>query len=64
MTKLQKQFEEVLAQLHLEEKEFDRLHKKAEEMRKNVIIPLRLEMKSLLVQVHGERKSNYNIKSD
>lgn len=63
MTALQKKLEEAIDKLNAEEKEYNNLHKQAELKRKNVIVPLQLEVKSLLVQVQGERKSNCNIKS-
>jgi hypothetical protein len=60
-TELQKKYYEKNKKLEKVVKDFKEGHRKLEEKRKNVIIPLQMEVQDLLVRVHGERKSNYNI---
>lgn len=64
MTEIQKLYYEKCKQLVKEIEIFNYHHKLAKRKKQNVIVPLEREVKDLLLKVHGERVSNYNIVSE
>ena len=63
LSEVQKKYYEKEQKLEKILKEFQDGHRKLEEKRRNVIIPLQAEVNDLLIKVHGERQTNYRIES-
>lgn len=64
MTDLLKLLQEKIKELDIKETEFNDLHRQAKRKKQNEIVPLQVEVRNLLVKVHGTRKSNYKITSE
>ena len=63
MTDLQKKLNEKIKELDQEERIFNDHHRKAKRKKQNVIVPLQNEVRKLLIEVQGERTTNYKIQS-
>ncbi len=63
MTDLQKKLHEKIKELDKEESIYNDHHRKAKRKKQNVIVPLQQEVRKLLIEVQGERKTNYKIES-